>query len=264
MTSRALASVQLAAVRPDRPEQRAIAERVFAGPLICRTDLGARRARSGRDDREFWQGDGWFLKSRLLRRYEDLGRATAALASLFAVKRALGELSPTQSILVVAAHPPGGYQLWTLAPLLVTLRERLDATSAAASWDAFAIALAGYGLALGESLSSSIDAGICLDPSPANFAIQGGRVRYLDDDVAVNRQALGIEDAFVARFAEYAGAPRSAWEAYVWQFVRELALRLSPGDYRRRRLAGRLRAAGMLRGAGRPNVDRVLAALEAL
>jgi hypothetical protein len=263
MTTGPLASLRIIAVRPDREHERATATRVLAGPLVERSDLvavGGPRPGGG----EFWQADGWFLKSRAIRRYDQLEPATTALDSLFAVKRALGELSPARSILAVARTEASAFQLWTIAPQLVTLRERLDATSAAGRWDEFAGALAGYDLALGESLSSSIDAGICLDPSPANFATQCGRVRYIDDDVAANRDALGIEEAFVARFAEYPDAPATVWDAYVWRFVRELTLRLSPRDRSRLQLANRLRAAALRRCAGRPYVDRVLTALEAL
>jgi hypothetical protein len=259
-----LAPIRVVAVRPDRAEERATAEHVLAGPLVDRRDLAAGRGAGATHSGEFWQSDGWFVKSRTQRRFTELEPATAALDRLFAVKRALGELSPARSILAVGATAAGVYQVWTIAPQLVSLRERLDATAAAARWDDFAGALAGYDLALGESLSSSIDTGICLDPSPTHFATQGGRVRYIGDDVAINRDALGLEEAFVARFAEYPGAPTTVWDAYVWRFVRELALRLSPRDRSRLQLAERLRSAARVRCAGRPYVDRVLAALEAL
>ena len=272
MTDGALAAMRLVAVRPDRADERATAERVLAGPLVDRRDRALRGTSTaggggagGGAGSEFWQADGWVVKSRSPRPYHQLDQATAALDRLFAVKRALGELSPARSILAVTATGGGGeFQLWTIAPPLVTLRERLDATAAAARWDDFAGALAGYDLALGESLSSSIDTGICLDPSPTNFATQGGRVRYVGEEVAINRDALGLEEAFLARFAEYPAAPATVWDAYVWRFVRELALRLSPKDRSRLQLTERLRSAALLRCAGRPYVDRVLAALEAL
>lgn len=264
MTTGPLASLHVVAVRPERADARATAERLLAGPLVGRRDLAALRQPSPGHDGEFWQADGWFLKSRAVRRYDQLEQAMAALDGLYAVKRTLGELSPAHSILAVAVTAAGGFQLWTIAPQLVTLRERLDKTSAAARWDDFAGALAGYDIALGESLSSSIDTGLCLDPSPANFATQGGRVRYIDDDVAINRDAPGIEDAFVARFAEYPATPATVWDGYVWRFTRELTLRLSPSDRARLGLAKRLRSAVVQRCAGQPYVDRVLAALEAL
>lgn len=266
MTARPLASTLVAVVRPDRVEARTTAERVLAGPLVSRKDLvgiQGPRPGSGRADGEFWQADGWFLKSRSIRVYDHLERATTALDSLFADKCALGELSPWRSIFVVAASQVGTFQLWTIAPRLVTLRERLDAASTAASWDEFARALSGFGLALGEALSSSVEGGMCLDPNPANFAVQGGRVRYIDDDIARSRDALGIEDAFVARFAEYAGVPTAVWAGYEQRFVREIACRVSQRERTRLRLAERLRAAATLRRASRPYVDRVIAALEA-
>jgi hypothetical protein len=266
MTARPLASTRVAAVRPDRVEARTTAERVLTGPLVSREDLvgvHGPRPGSGRADGEFWQADGWFLKSRSIRVYDHLARATTALDNLFAVKCALGELAPRRSIFVVVASQAGAFQLWTIAPRLVTLRERLDAASATASWNEFARALSGFGLALGESLSSSIEGGLCLDPNPANFAVQGGRVRYIDDDVAHSHDALGIEDAFVARFAEYAGAPAAVWVGYEQRFTRELACRVSQRERARLRLAERLRAAATLRRSTEPYVGRVLTALEA-
>jgi hypothetical protein len=101
-------------------------------------------------------------------------------------------------------------------------------------------------------------------PGPANFAVQGGRVRYIDDDVARSRDAIGLEDAFTGRFAEYAGVPAEVWDGYAVRFARELALRVSPDDRIRLRLAMRLRAAARLRPASAPHVERVLRALEAL
>ena len=267
MSTPSLASSQVAAVRPDRAEDRATAERVLAGPLVWRGDLvgvHGPRAGSGRADGEFWQADGWFLKSRSIRVYDDLPRATAALERLFAVKCALGELAPSRSILVVTVDAAGAFQLWTIAPLLVTLREQHDAASEAAGWDAFGRALAGFGLALGEALTASLDGGLCLDASPANFAPQGGRVRYIDDDVTDRRDALGIEDAFVSRFTEYPAAPPSLWDGYTRRFARELATRTSPAQRAALKLAERLRAAAILRRGSGPHVDVVLAALEAV
>jgi hypothetical protein len=240
---------------------------LLAGPLESRSDLAGvhgPRPGSGRSDAEFWQAGDWFLKSRSTRVYGKLTDATTALDALFAVKRALGELAPARSILAVAAGEAGSLQLWTIAPRLVTLREGLDAANRAADWVDFARVLAGFGLALGESLACSIDGGLCLDPNPANFAVQGGRVRYIDDDVARSRDAIGIEDAFVARFAEYAAAPSAVWDGYVARFVRELALRVSPRERTRLRLVERLRAAARLRRASGPYIDRVLAEQEAL
>jgi hypothetical protein len=57
--------------------------------------------------------------------------------------------------------------------------------------------------------------------------VQGGRVRYIDDDVAGSRDAIGIEDAFVGRLGEYAGVPAGVWDGHVVRFVRELALRFA-------------------------------------
>jgi hypothetical protein len=94
--------------------------------------------------------------------------------------------------------------------------------------------------------------------------VQGGRVRYIDDDVARSRDAIGIEDAFAGRFGEYAGVAPEVWDGYVLRFARELALRVSPDERVRLRLAVRLRAAARLRPASAVHVERVLGALEEL
>jgi hypothetical protein len=267
MAAAALAHLRVEAIRPDGDDDaRRLAGELLAGPLVPRGDLvgvHGPRAGSGRSDGEFWQADAWFLKSRAVWVFGERAAAVAALDRRFAVKRALGDLVPSRSIYAVTAGPPGAFQLWTIAPLLVTLRERLDAASAAARWDDFARALAGFGLALGEALTASLDGGLCLDASPANFAPQGGRVRYIDDDVVDRRDALGLEDAFVARFTEYPAAPAALWDDYAARFTRELDARSSPDDRARLRLAERLRAAATLRRGSAPHVERVLAALEA-
>jgi hypothetical protein len=94
--------------------------------------------------------------------------------------------------------------------------------------------------------------------------VQGGRVRYIDDDATHRRDAIGIEDAFTGRFGEYAGVPAENRDGSAARFVRELALRVSPDDRVRLRLAARLRAAPRLRPASAVHVERVLGALEEL
>ena len=261
----ALAALAIEAIRPDDDRARRTAADVLGGPLTSRVDLvgvNGPRAGSGRADGEFWQVGGWFLKSRGACVYADRATALAALDRRFAHKHALGALAPTRSILVVTTSPAGAHQLWTLAPLLVTLRERLDAAATAGRWDEFARVLTGFALALGLALSASLDDGLCLDASPANFAPQGGRIRYIDDDVIDRRDALGVEDAFVARFTEYPSAPAAQWQRYTARFAREGEARTTAADRARLRLAERLRAAAVLRRGSGPHVEALLARLE--
>src|SRR5690242_17636725 len=86
-------SLRVVAVRPDRPEDHATAEYVLAGPLVARRDLGGPRGASACNG-EQWQANGWYLKNRSSRRYEHIEHAMMALDSLYAVRRALGELTP--------------------------------------------------------------------------------------------------------------------------------------------------------------------------
>jgi hypothetical protein len=237
----------------------------MAGPLRPRTDLVGVRGPgpdTGRSDGEFWQDDRWFLKSRATRVHRARAAALAALERLHEDKRTIGELTPSRTILILTAAGGGRFQLWTLAPRLVTLREELDTASAAGAWDGFAHALAGWSTALSVALTTSLGAGLCLDASPSNFATQWGRLRYIDDDFSVRRDALGIEDAFADRFGEYP-APASAWDDYAHRFASDLAAR-APRELRvQLGIEERLRAAAGPRHVAAPYVARVLVALEA-
>jgi hypothetical protein len=254
------------ALRPDSPETRAIVDRVLGLRWTSRADLvgvqGA-RAGSGRSDGEFWQAADWFLKSRSTRRFDDAAAAAAAADRLFDVKRRLGVLAPARSVVAVVAAPGRGWQVWTIAPQLVTLRERLDAAARDARWNEFGYAIAAFAAGLGETIVTSLHAGLGLDANPANFATQGARLRYLDDDVTATRDALGIEDAFAARFAEYPAAPAEVWDGYVRRMAAELLARSSPSVRARLGLARRFVAAATLWRGAAPHVERLLALLEA-
>jgi hypothetical protein len=255
-----------AAVRPDAGEARAIVERALGLRWRSRADLvGVQGARigSGRTDGEFWEAEDWFLKSRATRRFGNGALAVAAADRLHELKERLGALTPARSVIAVIEAPVRGWQVWTIAPRLVTLRERLDDAARAARWEGFGQAIAAFASGLGETVMASLEAGLGLDANPSNFATQGARLRYLDDDVSATREALGVEDAFVARFGEYPDAPAGVWEVYVRRMADELRARSSPAIRARLDLARRFTAAATLRrGAGR-HVEVLLALVEA-
>jgi hypothetical protein len=256
----ALAAVRVLAARPSDATSLAVLDEIAGARLVARGDLvGVHGARpgSGRTDGEFWEGSAWFAKTRASRRYADVLHAIAELDRLYEIKLGLGALTPAGSVLTVV-DGPRGIELWTIAPRLTTLRERLDSAAAAARWDLFAQALAGFARGLGEAIACSIELGLGLDANPANFAVQGGRLRYIDDDVIATRAALGVEDAFVARIAEYAAAPAAVWRRYADQFADEIVARLAPERQRELGLGPRLVAAGELRPGVTPLVRHVL------
>lgn len=254
----------IVAVRPDLASARRIASQVVELPWTSRSELvsvqGA-RVGSGRTDGEFWQAGAWFVKSRRGRRFHEVAPAIAAAEQLFELKQRLGPLVPANSVFVVV-RAGGEAQVWTVSPVLVTIRERLDATAAQGRWREFAHAIAAFAVVLGETLTASLEKGLGLDANPANFAIQGARLRYLDDDVTSTRDALGIEDAFVARFAEYAPPP-GVWETYVRRTADEVRARTTESDRHRLGLRRRFAAAGSLRRGTPAHVEHLLALVEA-
>ncbi len=261
--ARPLAGGRVVDTRPETAEVRALIDAALTRSWRSRAELvGVQGARigSGRTDGEFWDCEGWFLKSRATRRWVEVGPGREALATLHDRRRRLGPLVPARSALALIAAPDGGCQLWTLAPLLVTLRERLDVAAAAGAWTPFGYALIAFATGLGEAVTASVETGLGLDVNPANFAPQGARLRYLDDDVLATREALGLEDAFVGRFAEYPAAPPAVWEGYVRRTGDELVAR-APAVLRTR-LAARLRAAAILRRQAAAHADRLAARLE--
>lgn len=263
--ARPLGGATATVVHPDTVEARALLAHLLAQPWTSRADLvgvqGA-RAGSGRADGEFWEVEAWFLKTRAPRRFDDAAAAATALVHLAGLKARLGALAPARTVLAVLVRAPRRHELWTIAPRLVTLRERLDGAAGAGRWPEFDQVLAVFASALGAALALSLDDGLGLDANPANFAIQGARLRYLDDDVVATGDALGVEDAFVARFAEYPAAPPAVWAAYVRRVADELLIRLPAATWRRLGLADRLRAAATLRRGAAPHVAALVARVE--
>lgn len=256
-----LGSGRVLAVRPDDAAGRAIAE-VLTQPMTPRPDLvGVQGPRpgSGRTDGQFWEGDRWFVKSRGARIFGDAAAATAELERMAGLKVRLGVLAPQPSVVVLTVAPVG-HQVWTIAPRLVTLRERLDAAARIGRWGEFDRALTAFVTALGEAVTCSREEGLGLDANPSNFAIQGGRLRYIDDDVTATRDGLGVEDGFVARLTEYQAAPRWVWDGFARRVGDELLARVPPTA--RRSLAARLTAAAVLRPGSTELAARVRARLE--
>ena len=265
MSDGPLAGGLVIALRPDVPAARAIFDQVVAAAWTSRDDLvGVQGARvgSGRTDGEFWSAGEWFVKTRGTRRFAHAAEAIAAADRMLALKRQLGELTLVKTVFAVVATGDAP-RVWTIAPTVITLRERLDEAAAGANWREFGRALTAFANALGEALSCSIDHGLGLDANPANFAIQGARLRYLDDDVAATTTALGLEDAFVARFAEYPTAPPEIWDLFVQRAADEIGARAPRALRAQLGLAGRLTAAATLRRAAPPHAARLCGLLEA-
>jgi hypothetical protein len=260
-----LAPTRLVAVRPDTDDARRLVARLRGAALVERRDLVGVHGPlpgSGRSDGEFWEHDGWFLKSRGALVFAADGEAMVALERAHAKKRELGELTPRKAVLALVVRADGKRQVWSIAPRLTTLRERLNAARAAGAWEELRRALVAFAHALGATVGLSLARGLLLDANPANFAVQGGRVRYIDDDVAASQDAHGVEDAFLGRFGEYAGVPDAVWEAYARRFADELRHAAGDDGLRALRLPARLRAAAQLRRGAEPWAERLLARLE--
>ena len=245
-----LAGHRVVLLSPDHEKAQAVAAELLAARLEPRRDLvGVQGPRigSGRSDGEFWRYEGWFLKSRGGLVFRDSVQAEAAFHRLRDMKLKLGALVPAHALLALLADRDGQFQVWTVAPFLLTLREQLDAAAAARDETAMARALAAYARGLGLTLELAVEQGLSLDPNPSNFASQGGQLRYIDDDVALHRGAIGLEDAFLARFTEYPATPEAVWTAYVNRFAGEVLVSGGGARWEEMGLSQRFLAAARLR-----------------
>jgi hypothetical protein len=251
------------------PDTRAMHELVLAllrAHLLPRTDLVGVQGKgngSGRHDGEFWQDARCFLKTRQDRKFTDEGQAIRAFARLCAMKLKLDSLTPAKSLMVVLQSPAGTFEVWTVAPLLFTLREELNAAHAQGNEAALCRGLVAYAHCLGRALESAEQLSLSIDAHPANFARQGGRPRYIDDDAAERRDAVGIEDAFLARISDYPDVSEETWVTYALRFCAEAKLQLPEGSLTREALPERLRHAARLKPSTSAWAEHIARLLEA-
>lgn len=125
------------------------------------------------------------------RRIEDPAAARAALLDLARARVRLGDLHAPDTTLVLATGPDGATWLWTVAPWVTTLRERLDATGDEA---AVASAARAYADAIAQALVLAVRDGVGLDVDPSHFGQVGDRIVYLSDAISTTSSAAAILD----------------------------------------------------------------------
>nr|MBP6704948.1 hypothetical protein [Vicinamibacteria bacterium] len=102
--------------------------------------------------------------------------------------------------------------------------------------------------------------GTSLDVHPSNFALHGGRVVYVDDDIWAGSNAPAAGHALLRRVDEYAAFP-GAVRAYAQAVETALLVKLSGDDLRALGLADGLEAVVMHTEPGRRAKDQLLRAL---
>lgn len=126
--------------------------------------------------------DGWCLKTSTSRRFDDDDAARMALIELARTKTTLGALPIEGTVLAIGGDAATGYWVWTFAPWRTSLRGAMTGAIAAGDPEALGAVLVQLVGAVTEAFERALRAGQGLDLHPSNFAMDGERLVYLDDE----------------------------------------------------------------------------------
>jgi hypothetical protein len=147
------------------------------------------------------------LKTSLRRRYLDSVEAKSALLALVRSKLWLQAFLASETVLSLSADRKGVHWLWTVTPWLVTLREQMAHADAASDERALGRALGEFAKTAVASLALAVRSGVAMDVHPSNFARDGGRTVYLDDDIRKGNALPAIGYNLLQRVEEYEHRP---------------------------------------------------------
>ncbi|WP_394841964.1 GTPase domain-containing protein [Pendulispora brunnea] len=237
---------------------RDIVRRALAGGVcVQRHDLAGQHGLadgSGASDTIILQAGSYCLKTSQRRHFSTFEAARDALVRTARLKRMLGELLPGDTVLCLASDGDNGTWLWTISPWLSTLRSRM--LQADDDEDAAIDALRHFAAAAVDAMLLASRQSLILDLHPSNFALDGKRVVYVDDDVGIgaNHPALGY--ALIQRIEECAHAPRRV-EAYLDALERGITSRLHREDIEKLGLPRALEDVVIRVPSARESVDRL-------
>ncbi len=184
---------------------------------------------SGRSDIVIYEVGPWFLKTSARRCYVDVDTARAALLELARKKVRLGSLLLPRTVLSLRPATDGAVWLWTVAPLVTTLRGEMASADRDDEEDRLGASLARFATATVDSLLLAREHGLLLDIHPGNFAEVDGQIVYLDDDIEQGDTVPLIGHLMLQRVLEYEHRP-AATRRYVDALEREIRDRLSWSD----------------------------------
>ncbi len=197
---------------------------------------------SGASDMLIYEAGPWFLKTSLRRRFADVDTARTALLQTARKKVSLGEMLLPHTVLSLRPDARGGIWLWTVAPLVSTLRHDMLAADNAGDARALGEALSQFANAAVDAMVMAQRDNIVLDVHPGNFAHADDRIAYIDDDIDSGSALPLIGALLLARVQEYEHHP-AAVERYVSELEYQIFQRLSPDEMRGLDLLGELRDA---------------------
>ncbi len=201
----------MVAIEPPGALVEGLLRRLARGSFAERSDLtggsnlaGGSASAFGR----FVELESEFLKASTRRRYAELGEALAAELAAEGRRRRLGIYHP-ERVWFLSRGTDGWLWAGSLTPRLPMLREDFNRPGGpqGRTWSL-------YLEALELSLSLAEREGVFLDWNPSNFALEGGRLFYVDDDLLGGRApALAVQA--LLRLREYAESDLAGRLAFV-------------------------------------------------
>jgi signal recognition particle receptor subunit beta len=224
---------------------RNIVRELLMEERVFRHDLVGRHGGvdgSGRSDILLYQAGNWLLKSSPAKRFTEVDEAKNALLELARKKVMLGDMLLPDTVLTLAIAPDGGLWLWTVTPLVTTLRAAMISADRSADEEALGQALESYADATVASLRLMRDRDAILDIHPGNFAYSEDNIVYIDDDISVGNQDPMIGYLMLQRIAEYEHRP-AAVDRYIVRLEEGLRKNLSPRELRDLEVSNSIEAA---------------------
>lgn len=198
-----VAPQQVAAVLPANLPIDTLLGRLAAEPLCIRSDLrGTSNARGGSGGLfgHFVEAGDWFIKANAGKRYDTLAEATAQEQGAEHLRQELEIYHPDRVWFVSCGLDE---HLWTcsLTPKLLVLRQLFE-SSGGDSADAWRH----YERALELAFRLALERSVFLDCNPNNFAVDGDRLYYIDDDLVFEPGGVSFVTQALLRLREYGGS----------------------------------------------------------
>jgi hypothetical protein len=161
---------------------------------------------SGKADTVLYSAGDYCLKTSTRRRFDKEAVALSQLDGLVRRKNSLGALLPNPTVLMLQPDDSGHLWLWTISAWTPSLRAEMAQAEASHANALLSDCLVRYAQASFAALAL-LDQGVCLDVNPSNFAREGNRIVYIDDDIESLRAMPLLGYAWLKRVDEYAQMP---------------------------------------------------------
>lgn len=190
--------------------------------ILCQLPLSQARQRTelegpgmvDRSERVFiYEAGTWCLKTSPRRCYPTLEQARDALVLLARNKMALRSMLVENTVLTLRSEATGSQWLWTISPWLTTLGRTMLLAKRDRDTGALEQALMDYARAVLEALKLAVRQHVQLDVHPSNFAKEGSKVVYIDDDIFSGERPPRVGHALLGSLEDFCEFP-DALDAY--------------------------------------------------